>query len=185
MGTFTSEYEKITKDGRFRVLLSESQIKNRIKELAEQISEDYRGQVPVVIGVLNGGFIFMADLIRALEIDCEIDFFKLSSYGDAKVSSGNVRLLKDTNCEVEGRHILLVEDIVDSGLSLIYMREKFAALNPASLKIVALLLKKNSNKTQAPSIDYLGFTIPDEFVVGYGMDYKQILRNLPAIYVLE
>lgn len=181
---YLSEYEKVVKDGRFRVLITRSQIQSRIKEMANQITRDYRGQVPIVIGVLNGGFIFMADLIREMEIDCEIDFFKLSSYGDEKVSSGNVRLLKDTNCEVEGRHILLVEDIVDSGLSLIYMKKKFKALNPASLRIVALLLKTDNVKTDI-NIDYLGFTIPNEFVVGYGMDYKQILRNLPAIYVLE
>jgi hypoxanthine phosphoribosyltransferase len=164
-------------------MLSERQIRKRVRELARTISTDYRGQVPVLIGVLNGSFIFFADLIRHITIDCEVDFFKLSSYGDAKISSGAVRLLKDLNCQVEGRHILIVEDIVDSGLSIEYIRRLILQQNPASFKIVTLLHKPESVKTDVP-LDYIGFNIPKEFVIGYGLDYAQRERNLRSIYRL-
>ncbi len=137
-----------------------------------------------MIGVLNGGFIFMADLIRHVEIDLEVDFIKVSSYGDATVSSGRVQILKDINAEIQGRHILVVEDIVDTGLSVRFLERKISELEPASLKFVSLLLKKEKAKVDF-SIDYVGFEIPNEFVVGYGLDHKQILRNLPAIYVMD
>ncbi len=161
----------------FAIMISERRIKARVKQLARQISKDYRGTVPVFIGVLNGSFIFFADLIREITIDCEVDFLKLSSYGDAKISSGNVQLLKDLNCQVEGRDIIIVEDIVDSGLSMEYIRNLIVRQNPRSFKIVTLLYKKDSVKT-AIHVDYVGFSIPRDFVIGYGLDYAQRERNL-------
>jgi len=179
-----SEFEKAVYEGGFRVLLTKELIEMRIGELGEQISKDYRGQQPIIIGVLNGAFIFMADLIRRIEVDVEVDFIKISSYGDAKMTSGQVTMLKDINAEIAGRHVLLVEDIVDTGLSIEFLQKKFAALKPASLRYVSFLLKRDSVKSDI-KIDYVGFEIPSEFVVGYGLDYKQILRNLPAVYIMD
>lgn len=168
----------------FVVMISERRIRARVKQLARQISRDYRGTVPVFIGILNGSFIFMADLIREITIDCEIDFLKLSSYGDAKISSGNVRLLKELNCQVGGRDIVVVEDIVDSGLSIGYIRNLITPQNPKSLRVVTLLYKKAAVKTDI-RLDYIGFTIPPEFVIGYGLDIAQRERNLKAVYTLS
>ena len=168
----------------FVPLLSEEQIQNRIKELAAQISSEYKSSLPVFIGVLNGSFLFMSDLIRYLNINCEIDFFKLSSYGDAKISSGNVTLLKELNCEVNDRDIIIVEDIVDTGLSIKYIEELFAEKSPSSMKVVSLLVKPGSLKYNV-KIDYIGFKIPDKFVIGYGLDFAQKYRNLRGIYVLN
>ena len=165
----------------FVTMISEWRIKTRVKQLAKKISEDYRGTVPVFIGVLNGSFIFFADLIREVTIDCEVDFLKLSSSGDAKISSGNVRLLKDLNCQVNGRDIIIVEDIVDSGLSMEYMKRLIEKENPKSFRIVTLLYKKMAVKSSI-QIDYIGFTIPKDFVIGYGLDYAQKMRNLKGIY---
>jgi len=168
----------------FNIMLSERRIKTRVRALARTISKDYRGKVPVFIGILNGSFIFFADLIREITIDCEMDFLKLSSYGDAKISSGNVRLLKDLNCQVPGRDIIIVEDIVDSGLSMQYIRDLIMRQNPASFKVVTLLYKPASVKTDI-QLDYVGFTIPSAFVIGYGLDYAQRERNLKSIYRLK
>jgi hypoxanthine phosphoribosyltransferase len=168
----------------FIPLLTEEQIQNRIKELAIQISDEYKSTIPVFIGVLNGSFLFMSDLIRYLSINCEIDFFKLSSYGDAKISSGNVKLLKELNCEVNDRDIIIVEDIVDTGLSIKYIEELFAEKRPSSMKVISLLVKPGSLKYDV-KIDYIGFKIPDKFVIGYGLDYVQKYRNLRGIYVLN
>ncbi len=165
----------------FEVMISERRISARVRQLARRISKDYRGRVPVLIGVLNGSFIFLADLVRHLTIPCEIDFLKLSSYGDAKISSGQVRLLKDLNCQVEGRDIIVIEDIVDSGLSVKYIGEMIRKQNPKSLRFVTLLYK-NDTIRHAISIDYIGFSIGHEFVIGYGLDYAQRERNLPAVY---
>jgi hypoxanthine phosphoribosyltransferase len=165
-------------------MISEAKLRQRIRELARQISRDHQGTVPVFIGVLNGSFIFFADLIREITVPCEVDFLKLSSYGDAKISSGNVRMLKDLNCQVEGRNIVIVEDIVDSGLSIEYIRKLILQQNPASFKIVTLLYKPDSLKTNV-SLDYAGFAIPGDFVIGYGLDYAQRERNLRAIYRLQ
>jgi len=165
----------------FVLFLSEEKIQRRIKQLAKQISKDYKGRVPIFIGILNGSFIFMADLIRHVTIDCEIDFLKLSSYGDTKISSGNVKLLKDLNCQVEGRDIIIVEDVVD--LSIDFMEKLILPQKPKSLKIVSLLYKKDAVKIDI-KIDYIGFTIPSQFVIGYGLDYAQKVRNLRAIYRL-
>jgi hypoxanthine phosphoribosyltransferase len=168
----------------FNIMFSERRIKTRVRALARTISKDYRGKVPVFIGILNGSFIFFADLIREITIDCEMDFLKLSSYGDAKISSGNVRLLKDLNCQVPGRDIIIVEDIVDSGLSMQYIRDLIMRQNPASFKVVTLLYKPASVKTDI-QLDYVGFTIPSAFVIGYGLDYAQRERNLKSIYRLK
>ena len=168
----------------FTVMISERRIKTKVRQLARTISKDYKGKVPVFIGILNGSFIFFADLIREVSVDCEIDFLKLSSYGDAKISSGNVRLLKDLNCQVEGRDIVIVEDIVDSGLSMEYIRNLISRQNPRSFRIVTLLYKKDSVKTGI-HVDYIGFSIPRDFVIGYGLDYAQRERNLRSIYRLK
>lgn len=168
----------------FVVMLSERRIKTRVKQLAQQISKEYKGTIPVFIGVLNGSFVFFADLIREVTIDCEVDFLKLSSYGDAKISSGKVKLLKDLNCQVEGRDIIIVEDVIDSGLSMEYIRNLIMQQNPKSFRVVTLLYKKDAVKWPV-RIDYIGFTIPKDFVIGYGLDYAQRLRHLKAIYRLQ
>jgi len=167
----------------FTLYLSEQQIHDRVKELAARINNDYQGKVPIFIGILNGSFIFFADLIREITVDCEVDFLKLSSYGDAKISSGQVHLLKDLNCQVEGRDIVVVEDVVDSGISIEFMKRLVMKENPASFRVVTLLLKKSVAKVDFP-IDYVGFEIPPEFVIGYGLDYAQKVRNLKSIYRL-
>ena len=171
-------------DEKFIPYLAEDEIQKRIKELAKQLSEDYKGKIPVFIGVLNGSFLFMSDIIRYMHIDCEIDFFKLSSYGDEKISSGRVKLLKELNCDVNGRDIIIVEDIVDSGLSINYIEDLFSEKKPNSMKVVSLLVKPGSLKYDV-KIDYIGFDIPSKFVVGYGLDYAQKYRNLRSIYVLS
>lgn len=168
----------------FVPFLTEEVIQNRIKEMALQISQDYFGKIPIFIGVLNGAFIFLSDLIKNISIDCEIDFFKLSSYGDSKISSGNVRLLKELNCDVNGRDIIVVEDIVDSGLSIKYIEEIFSKHTPNSIRVCSLLMKPESLKYNV-RIDYIGFKIPSKFVLGYGLDYAQKFRNLRSIYSLS
>ena len=168
----------------FVPLLSENRIQKRIRELGEEISRDYKGKIPVFIGVLNGAFLFLSDLVKNVNIDCEIDFFKLSSYGDAKISSGKVTLVKELNCDVNGRDIIIVEDIVDSGLSIKFIEEHIARHTPSSMKVVSLLVKPKSLKYNV-KIDYIGFNIPSRFVIGYGLDYAQKYRNLRSIYVLQ
>jgi hypoxanthine phosphoribosyltransferase len=168
----------------FEILLSEEKIQARINELGAQLREEYTGKNPVFIGILNGSFIFMSDLVRAFGGSCEIDFFKLSSYGDAKISSGHVRLLKELNCDVNGRDLIIVEDIVDSGLSIKYMEQLMEQHNPNSVKVISLLMKPESLKYDV-KIDYIGFKIPGKFVIGYGLDYKQQYRNLRAVYALK
>lgn len=179
-----SEFQRVVHDNKFPVLLSRDQIDSRVRELGEQITRDYQTKHPIVVGVLNGGFLFMADLIRYIELDLEIDFLKISSYGDEKVSSGQVSVIKEINADLRDRHVLVVEDIVDTGLSVKFLEQLFSRHHPASLKFVSLLLKKEKAKVDF-DIDYVGFEIPDHFVVGYGLDYKQILRNLPAVYMME
>ena len=169
---------------RFVLYLSEEKIQARTRAMAKQVSKDYKDRIPIFIGILNGSFIFMADLIRHISVDCEIDFLKLSSYGDAKISSGNVKMLKELNCQGEGRDIIIVEDIVDSGLSVDFIVKLIRQQNPRSLKIISLLYKRDALKVNV-SIDYIGFTIPNYFVIGYGLDYAQKVRNLRAIYRLE
>ena len=168
----------------FVPLITEKELNTRIREMGEQLSKDYAGKTPVFIGVLNGAFLFLADLIKNIYVDCEIDFFKLSSYGDEKISSGEVKLIKELNCDVNDRDIIIVEDIVDTGLSIRYIEELFSKYSPSSMRVVSLLLKRESLKYNV-KIDYIGFEIPSRFVIGYGMDYSQKYRNLRSIYVLE
>lgn len=177
-------FERAVHDGAFRELVSKEALDKRIKELGQQITIDYRGKDPIMIGTLNGCFVFIADLVRAIELDLEIDFLKISSYGDAQFTSGKVTMLKDIQANITGRHVLVVEDIVDTGLSINFLDDLLSAHKPASLKFVTLLLKPDKAKTDR-KIDYIGFEIPDEFVIGYGLDHKQILRNLPAVYVMD
>jgi hypoxanthine phosphoribosyltransferase len=169
--------------GKPQIFIKQSVIKKRIKELANQINRDYKDSIPIFIGVLNGSFIFLSDLIREIKINCEIDFFKLSSYGDSKISSGEVKMLKDLNCEVKGRDIIIVEDIIDSGLSMTFIRKMIMNQKPRSFRVATLLFKKDVSNLKF-KIDYIGFEIENKFVVGYGLDFAQKYRNLNGIYVL-
>ena len=170
--------------GKYPVLLTAEQIRAKVRELGRRLSHDYAGKRPVFIGVLNGGFMFMSDLMREITIDCEVDFIKISSYGEAMRTSGVVKVRKELDCHIEGRHVVVVEDIIDSGHSVNYLVEKLEDEKPASLKIVSLLVKDGGKQIDY-QCDYAGFHIPTRFVVGYGMDYAQIYRNLPAIYVMD
>lgn len=169
---------------KFVPYLTEEVIQKRIDTLGKIINNEYKTKLPIFIGVLNGSFMFMADLLKRIDINCEVDFFKLSSYGDEKISSGKVRLLKELNADVKDRHLIIVEDIVDSGLSISYIEKMFKDHNPASMKVASLLVKPESIKYKV-KIDYIGFEIPDKFVIGYGLDYAQKYRNLKSIYVLS
>lgn len=169
---------------KFVPFLSEEEIQKRIVELGKQISEEYKAKLPIFIGVLNGSFMFMADLLKNITINCEMDFFKLSSYGDEKISSGNVKMVKDLNADINDRHLILVEDIIDTGLSINYIQELIKEHTPASVKVATLLVKPESLKYDV-KIDYIGFKIPNKFVIGYGLDYAQKYRNLSSIYVLS
>lgn len=166
------------------VLFTEEQIRARVREMGATLSREYAGKEPILVNILKGGFIFLADLIRAMDIHCEVDFMVVSSYENEVESSGVVRILSDLGLNVEGRHVIVVEDIVDTGLTLDYLRELLLARNPASLKIVTLLDKSEKRQVDVP-IDLVGFRIPNEFVVGYGLDYAQRYRNLPYITVLD
>jgi hypoxanthine phosphoribosyltransferase len=168
----------------FVPLIKDEEIQKRNRELGEKISKDYNSKIPVFIGILNGAFLFLSDLIKNVSIECEVDFLKLSSYADNKISSGRVKMLKELNCDITGRDIIIVEDIVDSGLSMKFIKELLADHKPASVKIATLLLKPNSLKYDI-KIDYIGFKIPSQFVIGYGMDYAQKFRNLKNIYILN
>lgn len=170
--------------GKYKILYTEAEIGQRVQELAQEISNDYREKLPVLVGVLNGAFMFLSDLAKKLEINCEIDFIKISSYGNSQTSSGQIKLKKDIDCHLEGREVLVVEDIVDSGLSIQYLEKKIWSLQPKSLKFVSLFLKEGAAKVPY-HIDYVGFKIPNEFVVGYGLDFAQKFRNLPALYILK
>jgi hypoxanthine phosphoribosyltransferase len=168
----------------FVPMISEEQLQKRLAELGKQISDDYQGKLPIFIGVLNGSFLFMADLVKNVTVNCEIDFMKLSSYGEEKISSGKVKMLKELNADINDRHIIIVEDIVDTGLSISYIEKLLEPYTPASVKVCSLLLKPESLKYQV-KIDYIGFEIPNKFVIGYGLDYAQKYRNLRSIYVLS
>lgn len=169
---------------KFVTLIDKQKIKARVQELGKQISKEYEGKFPIVIGILNGSFIFLSDLVKEIDIHCEIDFFKLSSYGDEKISSGNVKMLKELNADINERHVIIVEDIVDTGLSIKFIKEVMQNYNPASFKIASLLVKPESLKYKL-KIDYIGFEIPNKFVIGYGLDYAQKYRNLNSIYALS
>ncbi|TFF84928.1 MAG: hypoxanthine phosphoribosyltransferase [Promethearchaeota archaeon] len=166
------------------ILITKQQIKKKIKQLAKEISRDYKGKIPLLIAVLKGSFMFLADLVRELSIDIEIEFIELSSYGDSTESSGEVRVIKWLKKKIENRDILLIEDIVDTGLTLSSLLNKIKKNDPSSLKICCLTSKPARREIDVP-IDYLGFEVPNKFIVGYGIDYNEIYRNLPEIYYLE
>jgi hypoxanthine phosphoribosyltransferase len=162
------------------VVVSEPDLQRRITELGRQISEDYRGRAPLLVGVLKGAFVFMSDLARAIDLPVEFDFMAVASYGSATKTSGVVRIVKDLDIDLTGRHVLVVEDIVDSGLTLSYLRGILLARNPASLEVCALLVKKGLQRNDL-RLAYTGFTIPPDFVVGYGLDVGERYRNLPYV----
>ena len=167
-----------------KVLLSREEIQKRVVELGEEITHDYKGKNLLVLAILKGAVPFMADLIREIKIPLKYDFMAVSSYGASTHSSGVVRILKDLDRSVEDLHILIVEDIIDTGLTLKYLKENLAARNPLSIKVVTLLDKPDRRKAEVVP-DYNGFTIPDEFVVGYGLDFDEHYRNLPYVGILK
>ncbi len=166
------------------VLLDEQTIQNKVMELGKKISEDYKDKNPVMVCILKGGVIFLTDLIKNISIPLELDFMSLSSYGDTTKSSGVVKIKKDIDVDITGRHVIIIEDIVDSGLTLKYINEYFKRHKPASVKICALLDKPEAHKIDI-YINYKGFEVGNEFVVGYGLDYAQKYRNLPYIGILK
>jgi len=163
------------------VIVTQQQIAERITELGAQITSDYAGQDPLLVGVLKGAFVFMADLARAIDLPLAFDFMAVSSYGAATKTSGVVRIVKDLDLDLSNRHVLLVEDVVDSGLTLTYLRKNLAGRGPASLEVCALLLKEGLQRVD-PDLRYVGFSIPDDFVVGYGLDVDERYRNLRSIH---
>jgi len=166
------------------ILISEQQLRDRIKELGGQITRDYAGLNPLLIGVLKGACFFLSDLMRAVDTRLSIEFMAISSYGSSTRTSGEVRIMKDLDVPIEGRHILVVEDIVDTGLTLSYLLANLKSRGAATVKLAALL-DKFERRQKEVTIDYLGFKIPDEFVVGYGLDFAERYRNLPYIGVLK
>jgi len=167
-----------------KILITEEEIQRRVRELARQIERDYEGKDLLMVGLLKGAVTFMVDLTRAMQRPVAVDFMAVSSYGSSTESSGIVRILKDLDESIEGRHVLIVEDIVDTGLTLRYILEVLRQRGPASLRVCALLNKKERRLVDVP-LDYVGFDVPNEFVVGYGLDFRQIYRNLPFIGVLK
>lgn len=168
--------------GKLEPKITEAEIRQKISELADQINRDYAQKNLLVVGILRGAFIFMADLVRELKVPVQLDFMSVSSYGAATSSTGVVRIIKDLDESISGRHVLLVEDIIDSGLTLKYLSEHLLRRNPASLRVCALLDKPERRRVDFQA-DYTGFVIPDYFAVGYGLDYNQKFRNLPGIFL--
>ena len=163
-----------------RVLISEADLHARIAELGAQITADYASHPPLLVGVLKGAFVFMADLARVIDLSVEVDFMAVASYGSATRSSGVVRIVKDLDLDLTDRHVLIVEDIIDSGLTLQYLRKNLMARGPLSVEVCALLLKEGLQKSD-PNLKYVGFSIPPDFVIGYGLDVNERYRNLPYI----
>jgi hypoxanthine phosphoribosyltransferase len=166
------------------ILVQPDQLQRRVRELGDEITADYDGRNPLLIGVLKGAIFFLSDLMRAIHCPCEVDFMAISSYGSSTASSGVVRILKDLDAPIEGRHVLIVEDIVDSGLTLQYLMRNLGARNPASLEVCALLTKPERRKVNLP-MRYLGFEIADRFAIGYGLDHAERYRNLPYVAALQ
>ena len=163
-----------------RVVVSEDELRQRIAELGKEITSDYAGRPPLLVGVLKGAFVFMSDLSRAIDLPVEFDFMAVSSYGSATRSSGVVRIIKDLDLDLGGRDVIIVEDIVDSGLTLAYLRKNLAARDPASVEVCALLVKDGLQRVEL-DLKYIGFRIPPNFVLGYGLDVGERYRNLPYI----
>ena len=167
-----------------RVIIPKKDIDKKVAELAAKIRKDYRGKNPLLIGILKGSFVFMSDLVRAMNIPVEIDFVRLASYGAGTDTSGKIKLIKDVETPIKGRHVLVVEDIVDRGLTVRFLLDYLSFRKPASLKLCALFDKPSRRKLEVP-IDYVGFTVPDAFVVGYGLDFNEKYRYLPNLCILE
>lgn len=184
MATSSAQIPSEFSNPNLEVLLSEAQLQTRIKELGAEITRDYAGRNPLLIGVLKGACFFLSDLLRAIDTRLSIEFMAISSYGASTRTSGEVRIMKDLDVPIEGRDILVVEDIVDTGLTLSYLLANLESRGAASVKLVALL-DKFERREKDVTIDYLGFKIPDAFVVGYGLDYAERYRNLPFIAVLK
>ena len=163
------------------VIVSEDELRERISQLGKEITADYEGRAPLLVGVLKGAFMFMSDLARAIELPLEVDFMAVASYGSSTKTSGIVRIVKDLDLDLVNRHVVIVEDIVDSGLTLRWLRRNLASRNPSSVAVCALLLKEGLQR-EDPDLKYVGFKIPPDFVVGYGLDVDQRYRNLPAIH---
>ena len=170
---------------RIKVLINEKSLKERVKELGALITRDYTGRDLVIISVLRGSFIFLADICREIKIPVIFDFMAVSSYGDSKVSSGIVRITKDLEFSIEGREVLIIEDIVDSGRTLNYLVKNLKARNPSSIEVCALLDKENVPRKMGNKVKYKGFDIPNKFVVGYGLDFAEEYRNIPFIGYIE
>jgi hypoxanthine phosphoribosyltransferase len=168
-----------------RVLFTESEISTRVRDLGAAISRDYDGRTPLLVSLLKGALYFVADLTRAITIPMTLDFMAITSYGGGRETSGVVRLIKDLDEEITGRHVILVEDIIDTGLTASYLLRTLSTRDPASLRICTLLDKKARRIVDDLPIDYRGFEVPDTFVVGYGLDYRQLYRNLPYIGILK
>lgn len=166
------------------ILIPSAEIEEKVREIGERITEDYAGEKLLLVGILRGAVIVMADLMRQINLPCEIDFMDISSYGSGSSSSGVVRILKDLEGDITDRHVLVVEDIIDTGLTLSYLRRSLLARRPASLEICSLLSKPSRRRAEL-EVKYLGFEVPDEFVVGYGLDYAGAYRNLPDICILK
>lgn len=166
------------------VIVSKDQIQKKVQDLAKKISEDYKGEELILIGVLKGCFIFMADLAKEITIPVLIDFISVSSYGSSRESSGVVKILKDTDIDITNKHVLLVEDLIDTGLTLSHLKELFQTRGPESIKICTILNKPSRRLIDLP-IEYPGIEIPDKFIVGYGLDYAEKYRNLPEVYELH
>jgi hypoxanthine phosphoribosyltransferase len=162
------------------VVVGEDELQARIAELGKEITEDYEGRAPLLVGVLKGAFVFMSDLARQIDLPLEVDFMAVASYGSSTKTSGIVRIVKDLDLDLVDRHVLIVEDIVDSGLTLRWLRRNLASRNPTSVEVCALLVKDGLQR-EDPDIKYMGFKIPPDFVVGYGLDADQRYRNLPSV----
>lgn len=184
MATSSAQITSEFSNPNLEVLIPEEQIRARIKELGAEITRDYAGRNPLLIGVLKGACFFLSDLMRAIDTRVGIEFMAISSYGSSTRTSGEVRIMKDLDVPIEGRDILVVEDIVDTGLTLSYLLSNLESRGAASVKLAALL-DKFERRQKEVKIDYLGFQIPDEFVVGYGLDFAERYRNLPFIAVLK
>jgi hypoxanthine phosphoribosyltransferase len=167
-----------------KVLITEEEIRAKLRELGQEITKDYSGKDLLIVGILKGSFVFMGDLIRNIDVPIQVDFMEISSYGYAAESSGAVRILKDLDNNIEGRNVLIVEDIVDTGLTLSYLIDNLRSRKPSSLKICTFLNKPSRRKVSL-EVNYNGYNIPDEFVVGYGLDYAEKYRNLPYIAIVK
>lgn len=166
------------------VLFSEQQLADKVAELGARISADYAGKDPLIVSVLKGSYVFMADLTRRISIPCNVDFMAVSSYGAGTKTTGEVQIIKDIGSKIDGRHLIIVEDILDSGVTMSFLMKVLKARGAASIRLCTLLSKPERRKVDVP-VDYLGFEIPDAFVVGYGLDYAEKYRNLPYIGILK